>query len=224
MILHSQTSLRLAFFGCAALLGIQAAWMILPEFFVRTNLSHQNRATAETVARLAVIRGDLWTHYALSYGELAWPLDRGIGQPAVRQQLEEAQAATKRALRGSPHEARLWLLLAALTIKIESLDHQQSNAAVGALKMAYYTAPNEVELSPFRLMIAVRPAVIADEELQQLVRDELRMLLTRNPRQKADIVAAYREASPTAKSLIEDVVNLQDPALLASVRSEAGVR
>src|SRR5262249_49587823 len=131
MMFSNQIPARFAILGCAALLGTQAIWMTLPEIFVPEKLSYQNRAAAETVARLAVIRGDLWANFALSYSELAWPLDRAIGQPAAaRQQLEEGQAAAKRALRGSPHDARLWLLLAALTVKIENLDHQQSNAVV----------------------------------------------------------------------------------------------
>jgi len=49
------------------------------------------------------------------------------------------------------------------------------------------------------------------------------MLLTHNSQVKAVIVAAYREASPAARTLIEDAVNVQEPELLRSVRSDAGV-
>jgi hypothetical protein len=90
--------------------------------------------------------------------------------------------------------------------------------------MAYYTGQNELELAPARLMVAAQPGVLADEELRQLVRDELRTILTRKTELKPAIVAAYREGSSAVKALIEEVVSTQDPYLLKWTRSEAGVR
>jgi hypothetical protein len=175
------------------------------------------------LAPLGLLPGDLWPDFALTYSKIAWPLDRRTN-PATAQELKQAQDIAKRALRGSPHDARLWLLLAALDTRIASSNHQQSKEAVDALKMAYYTAPNDVSLSPYRLMLAVRPDVLADEELQQLVRSELRVLLDREPQSKLAIIFAYRDASPTAKRLIEDAVAGRDPQLLGSARSEAPSR
>lgn len=220
MALRSQASLRLAILVCAGLLAMQAAWMILPEVLVRTNRTGQNRTAVETLARLGLLPGDLWPDFALSYGKVAWPLDG----TTPRHDLDNVRDIAKRALRGSPHDARLWLLLAAVDMQIAQLEHQQSKEAVDALKMAYYTAPNEAKLSPYRLMIAVRPGVLADDELRQLVLIELRTLITREPQSKPAIVAAYKVASPTAKRLIENAVNGQDPDLLGPLRPEAGLR
>jgi hypothetical protein len=222
MIFRNQEWRRLAILYCAGLLGLHAIWMIFPEVLVRTKWSSQNRPAVESLARLGLLRGDLWPDFALSYSELAWPPE-GTAQPP-RQDLERAQDIAKRALRGSPHDARLWLLLAALDMQIAQLEHQQSKEAVDALKMAYYTAPNEAKLSPYRLMLAVRPGVLADEELRQLMLSELRTLLTREPQFKPVIVAAYRKASPTAKRLIENAVNGQEPDLLPPAQPEAGPR
>jgi len=224
MALRSQTSLRLAIFACAVLLGLQAAWMTLPEVLAGTELSSQNRRAAESLVRLGLLPAALWPDFALGYSNLVWPLDSSTKPPTTAREFEEAQDIAKRALRGSPHDARLWLLLAALDIQIAQLEHRQNKEAIDALKMAYYTAPNEVKLSPYRLMIAVRPGVLADEELQQLVLNELRTLLAHGTQLKPAIVAAYRQASPVAKKLIEDAVNGQDPELLGAARPEAGLR
>jgi hypothetical protein len=147
-------------------------------------------------------------------------------QPASYPELQQAHAAAERALRLSPHEAKVWLLLAAVESRIRGLDpaHQPEGRASAALKMAYYTGQNELELAPARLMVAAQPGVLADEELRQLVRDELRTILTRKTELKPAIVAAYREGSSAVKALIEEVVSTQDPYLLKWTRSEAGVR
>ena len=226
-----QIPLRIAVFGCAAALGVQAIWMTLPEISVTQkwawnsrDAAPKQRLVAEWAAYLGVMRGDLWTEFALSYNDLAWGPDRRIRPLAARQNSEQAQAVVKRALGYSPHDARLWLLLAALEVQLEGLDRQPGDRALAALKMAYYTGPNELELAPYRLMIAVRPGVLADQELQQLVRNELRMLMIHAPQLKSAIIAAYREASPAARGLFEDVAYSEDPELLRSARSDAGGR
>jgi len=91
--------------------------------------------------------------------------------------------------------------------------------------MAYYTGPNELDLAPLRLAVAVQPGILADEELQRMVSQDIRALLSGNPDLKRAIVAAYQQATPWAKKLIEDVVaSSQDPELLASAKARTWVR
>jgi hypothetical protein len=215
---------------------VLAAWLILPELYRPPDLNWSQpsaagepllqRAAAKRAARLGIIRGDLWAQFALTYRRVTGVSDGGPMQPASYPELQQAHAAAERALRLSPHEAKVWLLLAAVESRIRGLDpaHQPEGRASAALKMAYYTGQNELELAPARLMVAAQPGVLADEELRQLVRDELRTILTRKTELKPAIVAAYREGSSAVKALIEEVVSTQDPYLLKWTRSEAGVR
>jgi hypothetical protein len=115
----------------------------------------------------------------------------------------------------------VWLLLAALN----NLTEDTNRHTAAALKMSYYTGPNETKLTPLRLLTAVRPGVLADEELQQLFRFELGAIMSRKPELRPAIVAAYREATPAARRLIEEeAVSHRDQELLAMIRSGAGTR
>ena len=231
MTFRNHMKLRLAILGWAMLLGLQAAWMILPDMLAHRNASGASgdaakggRAAAELGARLGLVRGDLWADVALSYSELAWPPGRSISDAAAGGELDVARAAARRALEGSPHDARLWLLLAALDVQRERLLHQHSKETVDALKMAYYTAPNDRRFSSHRLMIAARSGVSADQELRPLVGNEIRLVLTRWPELKPAVVAAYEEASPAARTLFEDSVRVEDPKLLEAARPASGAR
>ena len=228
--------LRLAFFGSALLLAAQALWMTLPELFLPqrlhtfsdpagTEVLTRQRAAAERAARLAGVRGELWAELALTYTGLVWDPERKvIIQSTPLQDLERARALAETALRRSPHDSRVWLLCAALALRIEELTGHRSDRPAAGLKMSYFTGQYELGLAPLRLALAVRPSMLSDEELRHLVRAELSAIVTSEPELKPAIVAAYREATPTAKSLIEDVVAGQDPELLKSVQSSAGVQ
>ena len=220
---------RIAIIGCAALFGLQATWLIVPEMSRPTAAgdpsvpaeSEDRRAAAERAARFAVIRGDLWAELALTYSGLVWSDGRSISRRPTRQSVEEARAIAAHALSHSPHDARVWLLLAALNNLTEDTDRHTA----AALKMSYYTGPNEIKLIPLRLLVAVRPGVLADEELQDLFRYELGSIISRKPELKPAIVAAYREATPAARRLIEEeAVSHRDEQLLAMIRSGAGAR
>ena len=211
---------RIALIGCAALFGLQATWLIVPELsrptaagdpFVPAE-SEDRRAAAERAARFAVIRGDLWAELALTYSGLVWSDGRSISRRPTRQSVEEARAIAAHALRHSPHDARVWLLLAALNNLTEDTDRHTA----AALKMSYYTGPNEIKLTPLRLLVS---------ENAGPHRNELGSIISRKPELKPAIVAAYREATPAARRLIEEeAVSHRDEQLLAMIRSGAGTR
>src|SRR6266849_3326451 len=194
---YSKTWLRVALTLFGVFLSAQAAWILLAE---RHRLNHirlpvdgktATMAFAEQdkikqAASLAVVRGDLWAESAFTYGSQLW-LDAGD------QLNTEALKTLTRALRYSPHRGDVWLMFAALADKYKWLGYQPSLL----LKMSYYTAPNELALLPLRLNVSLHAKeVIDDAELQDMVRRDISVILTRAPALKPALVAAYRSALP----------------------------
>ena len=137
----------------ALLLGIHAAWTLTPELVrppqpdfpvagARAAVARNDLNRAVFAATLAVVRGDLWADGAiLLAGGLQDDIDAGkTGQAPTA--LADARAMAERAVRLSPHDSRIWLLIAAIDARLDWLDRR-----VGApLKMSYYTAPNDAAL------------------------------------------------------------------------------
>lgn len=85
--------------------------------------------------------------------------------------------------------------------------------------MSYYTGTNETELIPFRLLLAVRSNAIADLDFQQLVRHDIRTIVTRKLELKPAILTAYQNAFPNGQKFLEETLEEIDPSLLAKLRS-----
>jgi hypothetical protein len=208
----------------AAVLGVAAVWMLTVEF-IRPTLPFcpedvaaaeapaTHRGAAGAAARIGLVRGNLWTDYAMT---LAPDLSReptGDAAAASIQALEGTRSAAMRGAELAPYDARAWLLLAGVDSR--GLDHKPT----GPLKMSYYTAPNAVSLIPLRINIATRTDAITDPDLQILVGGEIRTIITRKPDLKPLIVAAYRNALPEGRRFIEAQVGEFDPGLLAALRA-----
>lgn len=118
------------------------------------------------------------------------------------------------ALARAPHDALLWLGLAAL----ETGRAPNSSAGAEPLKMAYFTAPNDARLMAMRLEITTRMSGPIDMQLKQLAEGDVRLMLTRQPDQRAAVVSAYRQASNQGKTLLEDAVRATDPSFLKLLR------
>jgi hypothetical protein len=223
-----QKRLRAVLLVFAGLLAAQSTWIILPELIrpiPRTSPSEtQNpaigsseRDRAHWAAELAIIRGDLWTEDAIAQsselirdGEL-----RKVVQSA--DQVQVARATAEEAASLSPHDARAWLLLA-------SLDCLLHRDAAGALKMSYYTGANEIALIPMRLLVATCSDTINDDEVQDILAREIRLIITREQNLKPAIQAAYQKASPAGQRLIETVVGDLDSGLMTTIRSSGKLR
>jgi hypothetical protein len=205
-------------------LGLAAIWILTVEF-IRPSLPYfpDTVAAAETVAahrggaaaaaRIGLIRGSLWTDYAMS---LAPDLPGGLTDTGLVNSLaalESTRAAAVRAAEFAPYDSRAWLLIA--KVDSQDLDHN----AAGPLKMSYYTGPNENPIIPLRITIATGSDAIADPDPQILVGGEIRTIITRRPDLKPVIIAAYRSAQPEGRRFIESQVIELDPDLLASVRA-----
>jgi hypothetical protein len=122
-----------------------------------------------------------------------------------------------RAAELSPHDSRVWLLLA-------TLDSQLGGDAKNVpeeLKTSYYTGPNENALRPLRLRTALAFDATADTELQSLVTLEIRTIVTRVPALKPSIVAAYLHGSAEGRRFVDDVVANLDANLSNAMHKAA---
>ena len=128
----------------------------------------------------------------------------------------EALKSLTRALRYSPHRGDVWLMFAALADRYQWAKYQPGSL----LKMSYYTAPNEFALFPLRLNVSLHAkGVVGDAELQDMVRRDISLILTRRPALKPALVAAYRSASPAGKAFAERVITEIDPSYLGILRT-----
>jgi len=215
--------LRLGTAILAGILSMSSMWILSVEFIGPTlPFFPTDAATAEAVAahrnaagvaaRVGLIRGNLWTDYAMTLApNLAGELrDKDRNSVAA---LDSTRSAAVRAVELAPHDARAWLLIA----KVDSQSPNHNPA--GPLKMSYYTGPNELPLIPLRIDIATRSDAIMDPELQILVGGEIRTIITQRPDLKPLIIAAYRSALPEGRRFIESQVGELDPDLLASIRA-----
>ena len=216
----TKTWLRVALTLFGVFLSAQAAWILLAE---RHRLNHirlpvdgktatiafAEQDKIKQAASLAIVRGDLWAESAFTYGSQLW-LDAGD------QLNTEALKPLTRALRYSPHRGDVWLMFAALADKYKWSGYQPSLL----LKMSYYTAPNELALLPLRLNVSLHAkGMIDDAELQDMVRRDISVILTRAPALKPALVAAYRSALPQGKVFAERVISEIDPGYLGVVRA-----
>ncbi|WGD50681.1 hypothetical protein QA641_34610 [Bradyrhizobium sp. CB1650] len=114
----------------------------------------------------------------------------------------------------SPYNPELWLALALLQAQRDPYDP----VVVEALKMAYFVAPNDARLMPVRIDLAGRFDALAIPDVKDVVRNDLRLIMTRRPELKSAIVSAYRRASVLGKTFLEYAVQSIDPSFLATLR------
>jgi hypothetical protein len=195
----AQHSLRYMAYGFSCILMLLAIWVLLPEIS-RAALPHfpsesnvaslvaSERNDAIWAARFGMVRGDLWTESATTYADLVWPGERRDAEK-FSGTLEEARSIAERALLYAPHEARAWLLLAAFDFR----DDSRHVGPTAALKMSYYTGPNEADLIPLRLSLSLRPDFFADEEIRELAGREVRSVTLHRPALRAVLATAYQE-------------------------------
>ena len=214
--------LRWAMFMLATVTGIIGLWLLtselmhqrsddVPRNFEEATRASEKRIAAAWAARIGLMRGDLWTEAALTYADRFWSAED------LKSTLNSFERyAARRAIMLAPHDARAWLLLASGEGRFDWL-HGTSEAA---LRMSYYTGFNELELAPLRLLIAAR-SVTLDQELKDMVRRELRMLLTLRPHLRYAVRTAYNAAAPDGRGLFEATLQEIDPSLLATMRGTA---
>jgi hypothetical protein len=222
----SKTWLPIALTLFGIFLSAQAAWILLAERYPSSHIGLPLDAKAATnafaerdrirqAASLAVVRGDLWAESAFTYAGRLWS-DQTTDSNAADKSNAEVLNALNQALRYAPHRGDVWLMFAALADQYKWAGYR----AGALLKMSYYTAPNELALFPLRLNVSLRArGAIDDAELQDLVRRDIGVILTRVPALKPALVAAYRSALPQGKTFVERVISDIDPGYLSVVRA-----
>jgi hypothetical protein len=228
---HSQVTtsairgFRAALAAFAVLLGGLAIWVLAPEVLRPSTvgfttdpqlaeLSYRHRAAAVAAARIGLIRGDLWSEAAFSYGNMLWSADKNA-PGAERPPMKETRAVTERAIGYAPHDSRLWLLLAA-----SDLQSERFNAVSAALRMSYYTGPNTTEIVPERLGLALHSHALEDDEFRALVRHDIRVAVMRKAELMPALIVAYANAPPAGKQFVEKSLSELDPSTLAVIRSQ----
>jgi hypothetical protein len=207
----------------AVLLGILAVWILIGEltsprlsYFPSSpneaDAMHAVRGPALTAAEVGMVRGDLWTIAAIT---TATPfLFRSAGSsPEQASEVENMRAIADRAARLSPHDSRIWLVLAGLDFRVDG----KNSRGTETLKLSYYTGPNEISLTPLRLLLAVRSNAIFDEEVQSLVPLDIQRIIMQRPDLKPAIALAYKYALPKGREIIEAALKETDPNFLAAI-------
>jgi hypothetical protein len=204
---------------------MQAGWILSAERYSQHHFrpsTEKNVASIEAsrdqirkAASIAAVRGDLWAGSAFALVSQPWTdpaagLDRdSIPEPAL--------SDFTRALHYSPHRGDVWLMLAALAER-----YRPAGYDTGALlKMSYYTAPNELGLVPLRLYVALRTNAAASElELCDMIKRDIKLVLTHRPTLRPALVAAYNSASANGKIFAEQLISEIDPVYLKSIRAQ----
>jgi hypothetical protein len=179
-----------------------------------TRISLPAGAVPGWLETLSPFRADLESNHAFIVGMQTF--QTGQQRPAADQPArnDEARARIKSALSIAPYDAELWLVLALLQAQRDPRDP----ALTEALKMAYFTAPNDARLMPLRLDTATLSNALADADVKELARGDVRLMITRQPGLRNAVVAAYRRASGLGKSFLEEAVQSIDPAFLQTLR------
>jgi hypothetical protein len=221
-----KTWIRIALVLFGAALNAQAAWILCAERYPHNQMRlpvNQNAATVVRIeqdkikqaASVAVVRGDLWAESAFTYAGQIWS-DPAMELDADDRINGEALKYLTRALRYSPHRGDVWLMFAALADRYQWARYQPGSL----LKMSYYTAPNEFVLFPLRLNVSLHAkGVMGDAELQEMVRRDISLIMTRAPALRPTLVAAYRSASPAGRAFAERVISEIDPSYLGILRA-----
>jgi Kinase/pyrophosphorylase len=205
----------------AGLLALQAMWslsiaLIHPTIVFPTadaaaaRVAAGQRESAHAAALIGGVRGDLWANYAFALTSDSLGAFESAKDDSAPRGGGPARSVAKRAAELAPCDAKVWLLLAAL----DSHTGPNRDKVSEELRTSYYTGPNERALRPLRIRIAVASDAIADPELQSLVTQEIRTIVSREPGLKPEIVNAYQHGSADGKRFLERVLAELDPVFL----------
>ena len=218
--LWSSLLFRLGLTLYGVILGAASLWLLLAEL-PRTSVtvlptSREAAATAAALrddalwsARVGRVRGELWAESTFTFADLERAASASAGV------LDEAKASATRAVRLSPANSSVWLLLADLASRYR----WEVPKPMETIKMAYYTGPHEDALIPLRLVISARLDDATDPEFERLFRIDVETVLISRPTLKPAVVSAYSQGTPQARLLIQGVASQIDSAFAQSLPS-----
>jgi hypothetical protein len=212
---------RLSMSLYGVILGAASLWLLLAEL-PRTSvsalpMSHELAARAATkrddalwAARLGRLRGDLWAESTFTFADLQWSASVS---PRL---LDNAKASATRAIRLSPANSSVWLLLTELALRYR----WSAPNPIETIKMAYYSGAHEDELIPLRLLISARLDDSTDPELERLLRSDVESALMYRPNLKPAVLSAYNQGTAQARHVIQGVASQIDSSFAQSLSSE----
>ena len=109
----------------AGILGLSAIWLLsaelirptlpfFPEDVATARAAAAHRGAAGAAARIGLVRGDLWTDYAMTLAPDLSGKPTGDAAAASLQALEATRSAAMRGAELAPYDSRAWLLLASV--------------------------------------------------------------------------------------------------------------
>jgi hypothetical protein len=218
-------SFRVVVLALATLIGILSVWVLAGELISpRLIYFPSNRNEAETLyaernsaaaaAVVGMVRGDLWAAAAITRAaQLLFEPPGTSPKEASQAEVETMRAIAARAASLSPHDSRIWLVLAGLDSRLGGNNRKTAEA----LKLSHYTGPNALSLMPLRLLFAVQSDATSDEELQSLVSLDIQRIILQRPDLKPAIALAYKNALPKGREIIEATLEQVDPVFLATI-------
>src|SRR5262249_13376812 len=88
-----------------------------------------------------------------------------------------------------------------------------------ALRMSFYTGPNELDVIPMRLSVSLGPGMLIDTDMERLVRHDILTVLTHAPDLRPALIAAYQAASPEGQRFLAQAVEEIEPEFAPDLRS-----
>ena len=212
---------RIALACLGVILLAQAAWMLSADWRlhdrVSGSLALSSRVLPEKTSRAIAIsagHGDLWTQSRSMFVAQA-DAEQSAASNQQKSIFPSAMIAAS-TLRHSPTRGDVWLMLAAISKQYKSAGY--NTAAL--LRMSYYTAPNDLDLFPLRLSVALgTDAVVMDPELRDLIKRDVNLVVTRRPVLRPALTAAYQAASAEGKVFAENAISELDPNYLDNLRA-----
>jgi hypothetical protein len=211
-----------AFRIITSLIAVLLGWFAIATIFAEALTPRQDSTRpdapssgwlAEWAATVAPLRGDLLANIAMARAAPALATGKLGASPEIIAARERGLALAKQSLSLAPHSSGIWLLTAMLQNQA-----QPRGSVAEFLKMSYLTSPADMQLIPTRLAVVSASGAIADSDLKDLVRGDLRLILTRRPDLKPAITSAYQRGSAEGKVYISEVVRSLDPSFAASLR------
>jgi hypothetical protein len=209
----------------AGLLGSLGLWILMGEltsprigyFPISPNEAdamYAVRDSAAIAAKVGMVRGDLWTVAAITKAApLLFAATGSSRDQASQAEVENIRAIADRAARLSPHDSRIWLVLAGLDLRAGG----SNTRGTEMLKLSYETGPNEISLMPLRLLLAVKSSAVSDEEVRSSVPLDIQRIIMQRPDLKPAIALAYQNALPKGREIIEATLKQTDPRFLATI-------
>jgi hypothetical protein len=211
--------LRTALLVLGIFLGVSSVWMLVPDLLspnatglpldrkaAEAAAAHRTRTVL--AAQIAAIRGDLWANAAFTGAQYMWTERLTNLDKTSSEQLAKSMSYAQTALALAPINGAAWLFLAMLPDASPKADSRIATL----LEMSYFTAPSAPELAPWRIKRAITSTALANKDIQEFIKSDIREILNRPAEIQQGIIAAYRGALPQNQPIFESLVADVDPA------------